>query len=63
HSSCKSHLFNTKINGTLQDEWELEPENLEAIENKGWTVIRTSAKTGLNVEEVFQTLATKILEG
>lgn len=47
----------------LQDEWELEPENLEAIENKGWTVIRTSAKTGLNVEEVFQTLATKILEG
>ncbi|MDY6900757.1 MAG: Rab family GTPase [Cyanobacteriota bacterium] len=47
----------------LQDEWELDSENLEAIESKGWTVIKTSAKTGLNVEEVFQILATKILEG
>jgi len=47
----------------LEDEWELESENIEAIENKGWTVIKTSAKTGLNVEEVFHTLATKILEG
>lgn len=47
----------------LQDEWELDSENIEAIESKGWTVIKTSAKTGLNVEEVFQILATKILEG
>ncbi|MEL6459572.1 MAG: Rab family GTPase [Cyanobacteria bacterium J06621_15] len=47
----------------LQDEWELDSEKIEAIENQGWTVIKTSAKTGLNVEEIFQTLATKILEG
>ena len=47
----------------LQDEWELDSENIEAIENQGWTVIKTSAKTGLNVEEIFYTLATKILEG
>ena len=47
----------------LQDEWELDSENIEAIENKGWTVIKTSAKTGLNVEEIFHTLASKILEG
>lgn len=47
----------------LQDEWELDAENIEAIENKGWTVIKTSAKTGLNVEEIFHTLASKILEG
>ena len=47
----------------LQDEWELDSESIEAIENQGWTVIKTSAKTGLNVEEIFYTLATKILEG
>lgn len=47
----------------LQDEWELDSENIEAVEQKGWTVIKTSAKTGLNVEEIFNTLATKILEG
>lgn len=47
----------------LQDEWELDSNDIEAIENKGWIVIKTSAKTGLNVEEIFYTLATKILEG
>ena len=47
----------------LQDEWELDAESIEAIESKGWIVIKTSAKTGLNVEEIFYTLATKILEG
>jgi small GTP-binding protein len=47
----------------LQDEWELDSENIEAIEQKGWTTIKTSAKTGLNVEEIFHILATKILEG
>ncbi len=47
----------------LQDEWELDSANIEAIEQKGWTAIKTSAKTGLNVEEIFNTLATKILEG
>lgn len=46
----------------LQDEWELDAESIEAIESKGWIVIKTSAKTGLNVEEIFYTLATKILE-
>lgn len=46
----------------LQDEWELDSENIEAIEQKGWTVIKTSAKTGLNVEEIFHTLACKILK-
>ena len=47
----------------LEDEWELDSGNIEAIEQKGWTVIKTSAKTGLNVEEIFYTLASKILEG
>jgi len=47
----------------LEDEWELDSENIEAIEQKGWTTIKTSAKTGLNVEEIFYTLASKILDG
>lgn len=47
----------------LQDEWELDSANIEAIEQKGWIVTKTSAKTGLNVEEIFNTLASKILEG
>lgn len=47
----------------LQDEWEIDSESIEAIKNKGWTAIETSAKTGLNVEEIFHTLASKILEG
>ncbi|MGF1676875.1 MAG: Rab family GTPase [Rivularia sp. (in: cyanobacteria)] len=47
----------------LQDEWELDSATLETIENKGWSTIKTSAKTGLNVEEIFNILASKILKG
>jgi small GTP-binding protein len=46
-----------------QDEWEIENTEIETLVQKGWNVIKTSAKTGLGVEEVFQTLAKKILEG
>jgi small GTP-binding protein len=46
----------------LQDEWELEDEAIaEAIE-QGWTVIKSSARTGLGVEEAFLTLSQKMLE-
>ncbi|MEA5598045.1 Rab family GTPase [Rivularia sp. UHCC 0363] len=47
----------------LQDQWELDPASIEAVEQKGWIVTKASAKTGLNVEEIFNTLASKILEG
>ncbi|MEB3218080.1 MAG: Rab family GTPase [Nostocales cyanobacterium 94392] len=47
----------------LQDEWELDSAKIETIEKKGWTVIKASAKTGLNVEEIFDMLAKKIIEG
>ncbi|MBE9211134.1 GTP-binding protein [Plectonema cf. radiosum LEGE 06105] len=47
----------------LQDEWELDSATIETIENKGWSTIKTSAKTGLNVEEIFNILASKILKG
>jgi small GTP-binding protein len=47
----------------LTDEWEIDPVEIEAIKQKGWIVIKTSAKTGLGVLEVFQTLTEKIMDG
>ncbi|MCC5639592.1 GTP-binding protein [Nostoc sp. CHAB 5844] len=47
----------------MTDEWEIEACELDVINQKGWTAINTSAKTGQGVEEVFQTLANKILNG
>ncbi len=47
----------------LTDEWEIEAEEIEKIIERGWTVIQTSAKTGLGVEEIFQNIAEKIMEG
>jgi small GTP-binding protein len=46
----------------LLDEWEIETVEIDAIVQRGWTVIKTSAKTGMGVEEIFQTLANQILE-
>ncbi|WP_445636751.1 GTP-binding protein [Nostoc sp. DSM 114161] len=46
----------------ITDEWEIEPTELDEVIQKGWTVIKTSAKNGLGVEEIFQTLAKKILD-
>ncbi|MBD2439951.1 Rab family GTPase [Nostoc sp. FACHB-110] len=45
----------------MTDEWEIETHELDAISQKGWTAIKTSAKTGQGVEEVFQTLTNQIL--
>jgi small GTP-binding protein len=45
----------------LAEEWELDP-GLEAhLAGKKWTVLRTSAKTGQNVEEAFTRLTRKML--
>lgn len=46
----------------LTDEWEIADVEINEVLHRGWTVIKTSAKTGLGVEEIFQTLAQKILE-
>ncbi|BAY30108.1 small GTP-binding protein [Nostoc carneum NIES-2107] len=46
----------------LTDEWEIDPVEIDAVQLKGWTVIKTSAKNGLGVAEVFQTLAEKIMD-
>jgi small GTP-binding protein len=47
----------------LTNEWEIDNTEIDEIVQKGWTVMKTSAKNGLGVEEVFHTLAHKIVEG
>jgi small GTP-binding protein len=47
----------------MKHEWEIDNLEIESIVEGGLTVIKTSAKNGLGVDEVFQTLAKKILEG
>ena len=45
----------------LTDQWEIEPEKENALASRGWSVIRTSAKTGEGVELAFETLARAML--
>ena len=45
----------------LAEQWEIDPEKENALATQGWSVIRTSAKTGQGVEEVFTTLARAML--
>ncbi len=47
----------------MADEWEIETGELDKLKQQGWSIIQTSAKTGQGVEEVFETIAQKILEG
>jgi hypothetical protein len=46
----------------MKDEWEIDNTDIDAVIKQGWTVVKTSAKNGLGVEEVFQTLAKKIMD-
>jgi small GTP-binding protein len=47
----------------LVDDWDM-PEDLEDRYGKeGWEVIRSSAKTGMGVEEAFSGLAVKLAAG
>jgi small GTP-binding protein len=47
----------------VTEEWEINSNEIDELIHKGWNVMKTSAKTGLGVEEVFQTLAEKMLGG
>ena len=46
----------------LVDEWDIDEREHAALIEKGWHIIRTSAKTGVGVEEAFLTLARKMME-
>ena len=47
----------------LVDEWDIDDGVSQALVDRGWQVIRTSAKTGEGVENAFQALARAILAG
>jgi small GTP-binding protein len=46
----------------LVHEWSIDERETEALAQKGWHVIQTSAKIGAGVEEAFLTLAQKMME-
>jgi small GTP-binding protein len=45
----------------LEKQWEVTPEMIQQLTEKGWTVVQGSAKTGLGVEDAFQTLSKAML--
>ncbi len=47
----------------LKSEWEIQDSEIAALTQKGWVVFETSAKTGENVEEVFQSIGEKMIKG
>ncbi len=46
----------------LADMWQIDSREREALQQRNWTVIDTSAKTGHGVEEAFLALAEKLME-
>jgi small GTP-binding protein len=46
----------------LSEMWQIDTREREALEQKNWKVIDTSAKTGQGVEAAFLALAEKMLE-
>ena len=47
----------------LEDEWEIDDTAIEELSEEGFSVIKTSAKTGVGVEHAFVSLTRKMLEG
>ena len=47
----------------LENEWDIGADDIEQLTAQGWSVIRTSAKSGQGVEEAFLVLAKRILHG
>jgi small GTP-binding protein len=46
----------------LAEQWVLRDDELDALSSDGWTVIRSSAKTGEGVEEGFSILADAVVK-
>jgi len=46
----------------LAAEWQVDDRALFEVADSGWKIIRTSAKTGLGVEEAFEQIARAMLE-
>jgi len=46
----------------LKDQWEIDPLVLDDMKRKGMMIFQTSAKTGEEVQQVFQVLTQKMME-
>jgi hypothetical protein len=46
----------------LEEKWEITQPIIDEKIQLGWTILKTSAKTGMNVEEAFIELATQMLK-
>lgn len=46
----------------LPEQWSITDREIAALTDKNWQLVKTSAKTGLGVEEAFLMLAQKMLE-
>jgi small GTP-binding protein len=47
----------------LADAWDLDKDTLAELNQRGWTVLLTSAKTGAEVERAFHELTRAMLTG
>lgn len=65
HSRLKKEVgdipFLCLFNKTDLEDWEISESRMEELASQGWPVLRTSAKTGDNVEQAFMDLATKMV--
>jgi small GTP-binding protein len=46
----------------LADEWDIPEDKIESLIERGWVVLKTSAKTGAGVEEAFLALSERMLD-
>lgn len=66
HARVKDEIGETEfvllINKTdLYNDWRIDSAKLNELEDKGWTIIKTSAKEAENVERAFEILTTAIV--
>ena len=45
----------------LEGKWDIDEVTINELVNKGWDIVKTSAKNGLGVEEAFTKLAAKMI--
>jgi len=46
----------------LEGKWDIDEAAIGDLRNSGWYTIKTSAKTGMSVDQAFETLARKLIE-
>lgn len=46
----------------LEGKWDIEEERIDGLQQRGMELLRTSAKTGMGVNEAFEKLALKMIK-